>query len=198
MEKYLVDAIILIVIAFCAWRGYKNGVLSGIITIASAVLGIVGAKLFTPLLAPYVGKLISPAVTRYVEKWDVQEILGLFTSDKLPSFITKAIDGSEDFLSLLAADLTGYIQDVVAFFIIFVIIIILAGMILRFLSFHLPLFRTVNRLLGCVFGGLVGLCIVSFVCVISLNYLGATQAEYLELTPFLNNSYFIRLIQSVF
>lgn len=196
MEQYLVDAIVFLVIAFCAWRGYRNGIMSGIITIASAVLGIVGAKLLTPTVAPYVGKLISPTISQYLAKWDVEQLVGVFTDEKLPKFLTDALGGSQDFLPLLAADLTVYIQDMVAFFIIFVIIMILAGMVLKYISFHLPLFRTVNRMLGCVFGGLVGLCIMALVCSIGLNYLG-TNPEYLELTPFVHNSYFVRILQSV-
>ncbi|MBE6989069.1 MAG: hypothetical protein E7432_09910 [Ruminococcaceae bacterium] len=80
-------------------------------------------------------------------------------------------------------------QDVIAFFVIFVIMIIAAGVVLRFLSLHLPLIGTVNKTLGLLFGGFAGIILVMILFSAITNYIEAEQS-YITLLPYFENSYF--------
>lgn len=189
MEKYFVDIAILAIILLCAAVGRKNGILGGLISIASAVIALIAGKMFTPQVAPYVGKVISPILTRIIQAEPEKYIAEYIPDEKAAEFAQFALEKGKNVLDLLIEELTFMTQDVIAFFVIFVIMIIAAGVVLRFLSLHLPLIGTVNKTLGLLFGGFAGIILVMILFSAITNYIEAEQS-YITLLPYFENSYF--------
>ncbi|MBQ2910887.1 MAG: CvpA family protein [Clostridia bacterium] len=189
MEKYFVDIAIVAIILLCAAVGRKNGILGGLISIASAVIALIAGKMFTPKVSPYVGKVISPVLTKIVQAEPEKYIAKYIPDEKAAEFAQFALEKGKDVLDLLIEELTFMTQDVIAFFVIFVIMIIAAGVVLRFLSLHLPLIGTVNKTLGLLFGGFAGIILVMILFSAITNYIEAEQS-YITLLPYFENSYF--------
>lgn len=189
MEKYFVDIAILAIILLCAAVGRKNGILGGLISIASAVIALIAGKMFTPQVAPYVGKVISPILTRIIQAEPEKYIAEYIPDEKAAEFAQFALEKGKNVLDLLIEELTFMTQDVIAFFVIFVIMIIAAGVVLRFLSLHLPLIGAVNKTLGLLFGGFAGIILVMILFSAITNYIEAEQS-YITLLPYFENSYF--------
>ena len=80
-------------------------------------------------------------------------------------------------------------QPVIAFSVIFVIMVVAANVVLKFLSLNLPLIKTVNKTLGMLFGGFTGIILVMILFSAITNYIEAEQ-NYITLLPYFENSYF--------
>lgn len=72
--NWAIDGVLVLIVAYCAWRGYKNGFIRGVIGILAIIIAIYGANLvaaaysseFTGMLEPFVGGTIDKAVTKVV------------------------------------------------------------------------------------------------------------------------------------
>jgi len=72
----LIDLAILGTIAFCAWRGYKNGLIRGVFGVVSLILALIFANIAasaysedaTDMLKPFVGGLVDTALSEMVEE----------------------------------------------------------------------------------------------------------------------------------
>lgn len=195
MEKYSVDIIIIAIILICALIGRKNGILSGIITLASAIISTILGKIGAPLLSPYVGKVLSPIIGKAVSAQPQKYIEKFVPTDKMTDFLQAALDKSMDAAQALVKELTLLTQDIVAFFIIFVIMLIIVGKILRFLSLHMPIVKTVNHILGFLFGTFVGIILVILIFSAVTKYI-SSDSTYISLLPYFENSYFARMVLS--
>jgi uncharacterized membrane protein required for colicin V production len=63
---FIIDVILVVILAFCVWRGYKNGLIRGVCGFLALVLSIFGASLvastyseeYTGMLRPFVGGIV--------------------------------------------------------------------------------------------------------------------------------------------
>lgn len=70
MTALAIDIAVLAIVAFCAWRGYKNGLIRGVFGIVALIVSIfvanVAAKAyadeFTGILRPFIGGIVSSAL----------------------------------------------------------------------------------------------------------------------------------------
>jgi uncharacterized membrane protein required for colicin V production len=70
--NWAIDAVLVLIVAFSAWRGFKNGFIRGIFGLVALVVSIYGANLaatafsgeFTGMLEPFVGGVIDKAISR--------------------------------------------------------------------------------------------------------------------------------------
>ena len=189
MENYFVDIAILAIILVCAYIGRKNGIMGGLINIASAVIGFIAGKMFTPAVAPFVGKVISPVITGIIQAQPEKYIAKYIPDERAADFAAIALEKGKDVLDLLIEELTLMSQTVIAFSVIFVIMVVAANVVLKFLSLNLPLIKTVNKTLGMLFGGFTGIILVMILFSAITNYIEAEQ-NYITLLPYFENSYF--------
>ena len=76
MTTFAIDLAIIAIIAFCGWRGYKNGLIRGIFGIVALIVSIFIANIaaeaysgeFTGMLRPFVGGIIDTTLTEMEEK----------------------------------------------------------------------------------------------------------------------------------
>ena len=69
--NWAIDGILVLIVAYSAWRGYKNGFIRGIFGVLALVISIYGANLaatafsgeFTGMLEPFVGGAIDKAIS---------------------------------------------------------------------------------------------------------------------------------------
>lgn len=195
MQTYFVDIAVVAIILLCAYIGRKNGIMAGIINIASAIIGLIAGKIFTPAVSPYVGKLITPMIQKVIQAQPEQYISKYIPDERAADFAASALEKGKDVLELLIEELTIMAQSVIAFFVIFVIIVVAANIVLKFLSLHLPLIKTVNKTLGMLFGGFTGVILVMILFSAITNYIEAEQS-YITLLPYFENSYFAQLFLS--
>ena len=189
MENYFVDIAIVAVILLCAAIGRKNGVMGGIINIASSLIALYAGKAYTPQVAPLVGRFVSPVMQKIVEAEPEKYIAKYVPDEKMADFARFALENNKDVLDLLIEELTIMSQSVIAFSVIFVIMLITSNICLKFLSMHLPLIGTVNKTLGMLFGGFTGVILVVILFSAITNYI-ETEQTYITLLPYFENSYF--------
>lgn len=189
MENYFVDIAILSIIVICALLGRKNGILAGLINLASAVIALICGKIFTPFVAPYVGKIIHPIFSRVISASPEKYIDKYIPLNRMNEFTELALKKGSEVLDLLCDELTFLSQNVIAFFVIFVIMIVVSNVVLKFLSLHFPLIKTINRTLGMLFGAFVGLILVAILFSSITKYI-ETEQSYITLLPYFENSYF--------
>lgn len=187
MENYFVDICAVVIILICGTVGYKKGILSGIITIVSSVISVIGAKLLTPYAAPYAGKVIAPIIEKMVVSNPEKYIEKYVSGEHMSSFLDIALEKSLDAAHLLSEELTLLTQELVAFFVLFVIIILLSNKVLRFVSLNFPLIKTVNRFAGMLFGAFVGLVLIVILFSSATKYIVSSE-NYVSLLPYFENS----------
>lgn len=75
-----IDIVLVLILAFAAWRGFRNGFIRGVLGLVAIVVAIYGANLgaktysgeFTGMLKPFVGGIIDSAVSDAIVKHDLQ------------------------------------------------------------------------------------------------------------------------------
>ena len=76
MTTFAIDAAIIAVIAFCGWRGYKNGLIRGVFGIVALIASIFIANIaaeayseeFTGMLRPFISGIVESTLTEMKEK----------------------------------------------------------------------------------------------------------------------------------
>jgi uncharacterized membrane protein required for colicin V production len=72
----IIDLAIVAIVAFCVWRGYKNGLIRGTFGVVMLIVAIIGANLvataysdeFTGMLNPFVGGVVDTALADMLEE----------------------------------------------------------------------------------------------------------------------------------
>ena len=72
--NWAIDGVLVLIVAFSVWHGYKNGFIRGIFGLLSIVVAIYGANLaattysgeFSGMLEPFVGGVVDKAVTKVI------------------------------------------------------------------------------------------------------------------------------------
>lgn len=75
MTSFLIDVAIVGIVAFCAWRGYKNGLIRGVFGVVSLMASLIVAdvaaqayyKEATPILMPFASGIIDSTLTEMEE-----------------------------------------------------------------------------------------------------------------------------------
>lgn len=70
----IIDVVLVLIVGFCVWRGWRNGIIRGICGVLALILSLYGANLlastfsgeFTSALRPFVGGVVDSAVSSLV------------------------------------------------------------------------------------------------------------------------------------
>ena len=76
MTTLAIDLVIIAIVAFCGWRGYKNGLIRGVFGVVALVVSIFVANIaaeayseeFTGMLKPFVGGLVDSALVDLIDE----------------------------------------------------------------------------------------------------------------------------------
>jgi uncharacterized membrane protein required for colicin V production len=79
----VIDLILVAIIGFCAWRGYKNGIVVGICGLVAIIVSIVGANVvaksyseaYVGALEPFVTGIVDTAVNNVIEDPEEEELV---------------------------------------------------------------------------------------------------------------------------
>ena len=167
MTVFAIDTTILAVIAFCGWRGYKNGLIRGVFGIVALIVSLIVANIaaeaysgeFTGMLKPFVSGVIDTAMTEMDEKGIPYDRNAHASEDEVVEYGTAYSilrwiglpEPTANRISELAAggDVKGYISDQIgdklssalAYVAVFAIAFILISII----------FAVIGNLIGVVF-----------------------------------------------
>lgn len=180
---YLLDGLVILILAFCIWRGVKRGLVRTAVLLVGFVLAaLVAANLSTPLATAIYDKGISPrleqTLTEKAAETDapklevpLSSVLGKGVSDYLAKYgvqesFSLDLTGSEEQVQAgirevlqnvvrpVVIKFTAVLCTVVLFLILLVVVVLLAGLLDKI--FKLPLLRQANRVGGFLLGVLQG------------------------------------------
>jgi len=150
----IIDIVLVLIIAVCAWRGYKNGLIRGLIGIVAIILAFAAANIvattysgeFTGMIDPFVGGIVDRAISTtedvdengVISPDEMSDIYGvtykslrsLGVSDSAATKIADAVNeqlGTSD--GRLAERVTDYLCEKLAFILVFAVVFILIAII---------------------------------------------------------------------
>lgn len=79
--NWLIDGILILIVVFSAWRGFKNGFIRGVFGVLALIIAIYGANLvakaysseFTGMLEPFVGGVVDKAISKVTRSSDAEQ-----------------------------------------------------------------------------------------------------------------------------
>ena len=177
------DIVIVLLLAFFAWRGAKKGLVLSLCGLAAVFVSFFAACFLSDAFCAPVAGIIRPVITQSIED-AVQEVGSLtvggeqsgYTVDELLDYLKKneKFQGFTDFIRQAVPDgahvpsvstLVGYLSKGIAKVVLFAVIFIgvqVAWFLLSHaldLAFHLPILSEVNLAGGLVFGLIKGVLI---------------------------------------
>ena len=201
--KYVLDLVLVAIIALCAWNGYRKGFILGVSGILALIVAFYGAHLladaysqeFTSLLEPFVSGIVDSTVEDQTleenvteEELDAGDItfaslgkLGIMkgAADNIAEEIEERIKETgqqlrETLVEVLCSKLAYVATAVIAFLLIIIIFTVVANVLN--LAFKLPGLEFINYLFGTLFGLAKGL-IFAFALAWVLRYTGFIFGE---------------------
>ncbi len=198
MMKYVLDLVLVAIIALCAWNGYRKGFILGVSGILALIVAFYGAHLladaysqeFTSLLEPFVSGIVDSTVESETTEENVTEDeldandityasmgkLGIMKSaaDNVAEEIEEKVKETGQQLrsamvEVLCSKLAYVATAVIAFLLIIIIITVIANVLN--LAFKLPGLEVINYVFGILFGLAKGL-IFAFAIAWVLRYTG--------------------------
>jgi uncharacterized membrane protein required for colicin V production len=184
MLKILIDLILLVIIAYCGWMGYKKGLIPGLLSIFVIIISLYGANIvaqtysgeFTPVLEPFVSGIVDKTSEESsqmgqgnlsIEELARQSLINMGILSSAADNIAKSVaesttEGGYVLRKALVNKLCGILAYVITATVVFVLIIIFFTVIYNIinLDFKLPGLESINNILGTVFGVIKGLLIV--------------------------------------
>ena len=163
----IADAVVLAIVLFSAYLGYKKGFVKNVSKVVCLVIAIVAAKLLYPFVAEYVS---NSAVGDFIR----EKIVGGYTdfaTANLPVFLQKAGDSTANGVAESAIS----IVTVVAIIIITYLVSKLAAVVLGFVA-KLPVISFLNRVAGLGAGVVMGI-LVAYVLVALVIFAGLDGVE---------------------
>lgn len=184
MLRWILDLVLLLIIALCAWRGYRNGLIAGVLAVAAVLFSFYAADIladtysgeFTRMLEPFVSGVVDSSYTAAEEKleplgrsesvYDMADEMmrgvGLMKSAEknAAKSLNETVSETGYILRTAAVDqLCTTAAYVLTFLVMFILLIIAFGVIgnLFNLEFKLPGLELVNGLLGVLLGLAKGL-----------------------------------------
>ena len=184
---WIIDLVLLLIILLCAWRGFRNGLIAGILAVCAVLFSIYAADIladtysgeFTKMLEPFVTGVVDTAnasAEEYYEKkgteptvYNVTEM----TAKGIGFMKSAAVNVSEEIAheetetghvlrKAIVDKLCVVAAYVLTYVIMFILLIIIFGVIgnLFNLAFKLPGLELVNGVLGTLLGLAKGLVYV--------------------------------------
>ena len=200
---WIIDLVLLLIILLCAWRGFRNGLIAGILAICALLFSVYAADIladtysgeFTKMLEPFVTGVVDTATSAaddYYEKKGVEPqvlektkmtVKGVGFMKSASDIVSKEIAEEEtETGSVLRRAIVDKLCSVAAYvltyIIMFVLLIIIFGVIgnLFNLAFKLPGLELVNGVLGTLLGLAKGLIYV-FAIAWALRFTGMLLPE---------------------
>ena len=158
------DIIVVLIIAFSAYIGYKKGFVRAISKLCCFIVAIIAAK----LLHPRVTELVSNSVVGETIRKKVAESYSGYVGGNIPSFMQSIGDQTANGISELAVS----VVSVIAIIIITYFVAKLAAASLNLFA-KMPVVSLFNRVIGFAIGALAGLLIAY--AVVSLVILADVQ-----------------------
>ena len=215
MTALLIDLAIVGIVVYCAWRGFRNGLIRGAFGIVALIISLLVANIaadaysqeFEGILLPFVGGVVDTTLSEiYHDDLEYAEIehedqssdfLSAFTALReiglpLPAAIRVAensvADESERTLSDIISDqLSRSLAYIAVFAISFVLVAIVFAVIGNLIGFvfSLPGLRLLDTIAGAAFGLVKGIIIVLALGAVT-RYFGLLAIDILEETSLLN------------
>lgn len=205
----IIDIILLIFIVFSAYRGYKKGLISIVVSFVALILAIVLGFLFKEPVANYLyestkfGKNIEESVNKVIEKNINSEFEKI---DILNQIVSKKEIQSTQTLQQLSKSFTMFILKIISFVLILIGVYVICSLLQMLLNLFsdLPVIGTINKFGGAGINVLqllvkiwIVLAIVYFIMPIQktntlknfINSSVVTKALY-------ENNFFISIIQN--
>ena len=184
---WIIDLVLLLIILLCAWRGFRNGLIAGILAICALLFSVYAADIladtysgeFTKMLEPFVTGVVDTASTtaeEYYEKKGVEpQVLGMTVrtlegvgfmksaNEIVSKEIADGVTVTGPVLRKAIVDkLCSVAAYVLTYIIMFILLIIIFGVIgnLFNLAFKLPGLELINGVLGTLLGLAKGLVYV--------------------------------------
>jgi uncharacterized membrane protein required for colicin V production len=153
------DYVILAVLAFGAFDGYRSGFVRQLVRLFGTVVAYVAAWKFSFVLMPFATHFVSTTLLRNANAKSIEPVLGLFGGDT-------------------TANVSHAIAQALAFGAVFVIALILVRYLGHLLNalMHLPLLSQLNRMLGLV----AGLVVAFVVLAIAINVVAYIPSPLLK------------------
>lgn len=199
----IIDLILIAIVAFCAWNGYRKGFIMGISGILALIVAFYGAQIvadtysqeFNSMLKPFVSGIVDSAVAKVQEgtaesfdNEDVYEVtydalgnIGILKSAArdIADEIAQKVERTgqtmrEEIVSVLCSKISYILTVVVVFLLILIVFTVIANIIN--LAFKLPGLEFINELFGALFGFAKGAVIIVAIAWV-MRYLGVLIDE---------------------
>ena len=155
----IIDLILIAIIAFCAWNGYRKGFIMGISGILALIVAFYGAQIvadtysqeFNSMLKPFVSGIVDSAVAKVqedtVDTFDEEDVYGV-TYDALGNIgilksaardiadeIASKVERTgqtmrEEIVSVLSSKISYILTVVVVFLLILIVFTVIANIII--------------------------------------------------------------------
>jgi len=215
LTALLIDLAIIGIVAFCAWRGYRNGLIRGVFGVLTLILSLFFANIaatayseeFKGMMAPFVGGIVDTTLSEmamagaepeplehenqseeFRTAYTVLRRIGLPVSAAVRVAELTVEEGFEGQLSdAIAEKLSTALAYVTVFAISFVLIAIVFAVIGNLIGFvfSLPGLKLLDIIAGVAFGFVKGLLIVLALSAV-VRYFGLLALDTLEETAVLN------------
>ena len=200
MIRFIITLCLLLIVAYCTWRGYKNGIVRGVCGIVAILLALYGAGVaanmfseeFKGVLMPFVSGMIDGAADK-VKSNDESAVVQLSKAEKTDAYMFSyacarqvgLVDRAAKLVAEetnvvgqqlyedLSDNLVGRFAHVAVFCIAFAIIAIVFGVIGNVINVSLliPKLGVAEPVIGAVLGLLKGVLLMYAVAMF-LRYLG--------------------------
>lgn len=199
----IIDLILIAIVAFCAWNGYRKGFIMGISGILALIIAFYGAQIvadtysqeFTSMLKPFVSGVVDAAVADvqiggeggydneevYDVTYDALGNIGILKSAArdIANEIAERVERTgqtmrEEIVSVLCSKIAYVLTSVIVFLLILIVFTVIANILN--LAFKLPGLEFINETLGALFGFAKGAIIVIAIAWV-MRYLGVLVGE---------------------
>jgi len=199
----IIDLILIAIVAFCAWNGYRKGFIMGISGILALIVAFYGAQIiadtysqeFNSMLKPFVNGIVDSAVAKVQEEnvgafneedvygvtYDALGNLGILKSaaQDIAEDIAEKVERTgqtmrEEIVGVLCSKIAYILTAVVVFLLILIVFTVITNILN--LAFKLPGLEFINELFGALFGFAKGAVIVVAIAWI-MRYLGVLVDE---------------------
>lgn len=199
----IIDLILIAIVAFCAWNGYRKGFIMGISGILALIVAFYGAQIvadtysqeFTSMLKPFVSGVVDAAVADVQiggeEGYDNEEVyevtydalgnIGILKSAArdIANEIAERVERTgqtmrEEIVSVLCSKIAYVLTSVIVFLLILIVFTVIANILN--LAFKMPGLEFINETLGALFGFAKGAIIVVAIAWV-MRYLGVLVDE---------------------
>lgn len=198
---YVLDILILAILAFCLWRGLKKGFIAAAFGILTFFIAAALSFMFYTSFSDFVVKTpvgqnvqasINESVYKSVSGLMIDEEQGMANTEdlienlKLPEFLRGPVYSGSEFLirntqqtaaQAVSASLSGMIMNIACGLLLFILLLIglwILRIILE-LVFKLPLLHGINKLAGAV-AGLINGMLISYLVLAVVGFVASLPA----------------------